>query len=92
MKNKSTTLCPFLLSALVAILPNSAQAHPGHGLTEGGAVHWMTSPDHLATLAVVGLAALCVGVFFKDRPYGKVLKYGGLASVAVAAVLRGFGS
>ena len=52
----------------------------------------MTSPDHLATLAVVGLAALCVGVFFKDRPYGKVLKYGGLASVAVAAVLRGFGS
>ena len=52
----------------------------------------MTSPDHLATLAVVGLAALCAGVFLKDRPYGKVLKCGGLASVAVAAVLRGFGS
>jgi hypothetical protein len=92
MKYQTKHLCPLLLGAFFSFLLPSVQAHPGHGLTEGGAVHWLTSPDHLAVLALAGVCAWGIGGFLRNRPFRKTLQYGGLGALALAVMLWGFGS
>lgn len=90
MKQPSTYLCPIVLAGFLSLLPTAVFAHPGHGLHEGGLTHWLTSPDHLAVLALAGLAAWCGGMLVKDARYRKVLRYAGSAAVVSAALLWSF--
>ena len=42
-------------SALLFVA-SAAAAHPGHGITPDGWLHWVSEPLHVAPLAVIGLA------------------------------------
>lgn len=67
----------------------SAQAHPGHDWAEADTRHLLTSPDHLAVLALSGVV-LCFGArFVHARLPRRLLQAAGLAAVAVAAVVWG---
>lgn len=76
----------FLLPFVAAI---SANAHPGHGLGEHGAAHVITSPYHVATLAVAGVALWLTGRFVQRQSVRRVLQGSGLAMVLVAAAVFG---
>jgi hypothetical protein len=90
MKHQSSQLSALATAAVLSIVPLSVKAHPGHGLTEGGALHWLASADHLAVLALTGVAAWSMGIVLKNRAFRKILQYGGAAALAVAAVVWGF--
>jgi hypothetical protein len=59
-------LRPWSGCAATLALALSAPAHPGHGLSEQGALHLVTSPDHLAILALGG-GVLWLGARFVHR-------------------------
>lgn len=47
-----------LLSYLL-LVPVLASAHPGHGQSNGyDSLHFLTAPEHLATLALAGTAVI----------------------------------
>lgn len=52
------------LSALTNV---PANAHPGHRLTDAGAAHLFTSPDHLLMLAGAALA-IAIGAHWVRQP------------------------
>ena len=83
----------FIPAATLALLCSASAlyAHPGHGLGEADARHLLTSPDHLAVLALGGLGAWFGSRFVQRRLPRRALQSLGLAAVAVVAVLRGFG-
>jgi len=72
-------------AGLLAMAATSAHAHPGHAFHGEGVSHYLTSPYHLAVLAVLGLA-LCSAAFVSRRP---VVRRALAASGAVALVLAG---
>jgi hypothetical protein len=90
MKYQPSQISALATAAVLSLLPASVEAHPGHGLTEGGAIHWLTSSDHLALLALTGVAAWSIGILLKNRPFRKVMQYGGAGAVALAAVVWSF--
>lgn len=67
----------------------SAQAHPGHSLGDHGALHAVTSPYHLAILAVSGAALWFAGRFVQRNVPRRVLQFTGIAALLAAAVLWG---
>lgn len=76
----------FFLPFVAAI---SANAHPGHGLGDHGAAHVITSPYHVATLAIAGVALWLTGRFVQRQSVRRVLQGSGLAMVLVAASVFG---
>ena len=79
----------FFASVATFALALAAQAHPGHDLHDASARHLFTSADHLAVLALAGVA-LCFGArFVHARLPRRLLQAAGLAAVAVAAVVWG---
>nr|WP_111299861.1 hypothetical protein [Paracoccus saliphilus] len=54
----------FSITATALLLPQLAQAHPGHH-AEASALHLLTQPDHLATIALI--TALGVAAWFLLR-------------------------
>jgi hypothetical protein len=67
----------------------SASAHPGHGLGEHGATHIVTSPYHLAVLALVGAALWLVGRFVQRQLPRRLLQGAGFAAILAAALIWG---
>jgi hypothetical protein len=51
----------------IFFVPVVLQAHPGHGFEEHGAIHWLTSPDHLACLALAGVGLWALGFALKNK-------------------------
>jgi len=78
-----------LLVAALALATGLAQAHPGHPLHDASPSHLLTSPDHLAVLALGG-AAVWFGARWIERRFPRrVLQILGVAAVTTAAVLWG---
>ena len=78
-----------LASVATLALALSAQAHPGHDWTDANARHLLTSSDHLAMLAIAGVA-FCFGArFVHARLPRRLLQGAGLTAVAVAPVVWG---
>ena len=76
-------------TAATFALALSAQAHPGHSLGDHGALHAVTSPYHLAILAVSGAALWFAGRFVQRHLPRRALQFTGLATILAAAVLWG---
>lgn len=72
-----------LLSAI------SASAHPGHDLRDATPQHLLISPDHLAVLALGGVALWFVGRFVQRQLPRRLLQRAGLAAVLAAALIWG---
>ena len=84
LRSFQSTLCLGVLT-----LADAAQAHPGHSLGDASVSHVLTSPNHLAALAVFGLG-LFVGAQFVQRQLPRrALQCGGALTLACAAVLWG---
>jgi peptidoglycan/LPS O-acetylase OafA/YrhL len=73
-------------SLLLAI---SAFAHPGHDLRDATPQHLLTSPDHLAVLALGGVALWFAGRFVQRQLPRRLLQGAGLAAVLTAALIWG---
>jgi hypothetical protein len=67
----------------------AAQAHPGHDLRDASPEHLLTSPDHLAVLALGG-AALWLAGWGVPRPLPRrFLQAAGLVAACSAALIWG---
>lgn len=73
----------FLLSAV------ALRAHPGHALREASPAHLFTSPDHLAVLALGGVALWFTARLVQRRWPRLLLRSAGAAAILTAAVLWG---
>ena len=73
-------------AATVALVP-AAQAHPGHGLGEQGVLHALTSPYHMAVLALIGAACWLAARGERRRLPRQLLQASGIAAILAAAVL-----
>ena len=80
---------PSLLLWLAAGL--SAVAHPGHAWGDADARHLLTSPDHLALLALTGGVMMLAARLIQRRLPRRLLQGAGAAAVVVAAVVWGAG-
>ncbi len=78
-----------LTSAATIAFALSASAHPGHDLTEVDARHLLTNPDHLAVLALSGVALWFGARQVHERMPRRLLQGTGFAAIAVAAVVWG---
>lgn len=67
----------------------SAQAHPGHGLGDHGALHAVTSPHHLAVLALCGAGLWFGARFVQRRASRRLLQITGGVALLAAGVLLG---
>jgi hypothetical protein len=67
----------------------SASAHPGHALREATPQHLLTSPDHLAVLALSGGVLWFAGRFMQRRMPRRLLQGAGLVAVLTAAMVWG---
>ena len=82
-------LLPARALALLALSGSTAYAHPGHSLTDAGALHVLTSPYHLVLLALIGLALWAVGSFVHHAVPRRLLKFTGGGALVSAVVLWG---
>jgi hypothetical protein len=89
MKKQNITrrLSRGILSATILAIGNVvALAHPGHGLHDESVSHTLTSPYHLATLALIG-GSLLVGALFVRRLIARrTLQCAGATALCVAAI------
>jgi hypothetical protein len=79
-----------LISAVALVLAfcaPSLHAHPGHSLRDADARHLITSPDHLAVLALGGLGLWFAARFVQRRSARQLLQGLGLLTLVAAAVL-----
>ena len=76
-----------LAVAVSAVVPQVAQAHPGHGLTDKGVLHLLSSPDHLLVLVLAGAFAGLASRFVHQRLVKRILQSAGLATLFGAAIL-----
>jgi len=67
----------------------SVSAHPGHGLGEHGAMHILSSPYHLAALALGGIALWLIGRFVQRQLPRRLLQGAGVLALLASAVLWG---
>ncbi len=84
LRSLQATLCWGVLT-----LSGVAQAHPGHSLGDATVSHLLTSPNHLATLALFGLGLFVGAQFVQRRLPRRALQCGGAVTLACAAVLWG---
>src|SRR5262245_17448427 len=80
---------PALTAMVLACSVLSATAHPGHGFAEHGPWHVLTSPYHLAMLALAGGATLVASRFVRSRLPRRLLQGAGFAAFLAAALLLG---
>ena len=78
----------FIALATVVASP-TVQAHPGHGLTDRGALHLFASPYHLASLVCLGAAAWITARFVRQRVARRLLQCAGVGLSVGAMVLSG---
>jgi hypothetical protein len=76
-----------LLASILAVASSTLVAHPGHDLMEQGPIHVVTSPYHLASLAIFGLLICWAGRFVKQRLPQRVIQIAGATAVLGAAIL-----
>lgn len=84
----SATGC--LLSAIgywLSAVP--ASAHPGHSLGDSTPGHLLTSPYHLAVLALGGVALWLAGRFVQHQLPRRLLQGTGVAALLTAIVIWG---
>ena len=67
----------------------STTAHPGHSLGEHGPLHVVTSPYHLAMLALAGGALLVASRFVHRRWPRRLLQGAGIAAFLAIALVWG---
>jgi len=82
-------LRPALSTVAFALATGLAQAHPGHALHDAGPSHLLTSPDHLAVLALGGAAAWFGARWVERRLPRRLLQILGVVAMSAAAVLWG---
>ena len=78
-----------VISASLTALALTAQAHPGHDLRDATPQHLLTSPDHLAVLALGGVALWLTGRFAQRQLPRRILQGTGVAAILTAAVIWG---
>jgi hypothetical protein len=78
-----------LVSSSLLAFALTSQAHPGHDLRDASPQHLLTSPDHLALLALGGVALWLAGRFVQRQLARRLLQGAGLAAVVTAAVVWG---
>ena len=83
-----TKLATVISSALTA-LALTAQAHPGHDLRDATPQHLLTSPDHLAVLALGGVALWFAGRLAQRQMPRRILQCTGGVALLASAVLWG---
>jgi hypothetical protein len=89
MKKQNITrrLSRGLLTATILTIGNVvALAHPGHSLHDESVSHTLTSPYHLATLALLGGALLVGALFVRRLVARRTLQFAGFTALCVAAV------
>ncbi len=74
-----------LLAILAAV--SSAQAHPGHSLSEANVSHVLTSPYHLAVLALGGALMIASAQLVRRDASRRLLRHGGAVALVGAVVL-----
>jgi len=67
----------------------SVSAHPGHGLGEQGVMHILSSPYHLAALALGGITLWLIGRFVQRQLPRRLLQGAGVAALVASTVLWG---
>ena len=67
----------------------SLSAHPGHSLGEHGPLHVVTSPYHLAILALAGAGLMLVARFIRPLVLRRIVQSAGLIAMVAAAVIWG---
>jgi len=88
-QRSSTVRRLFLAAAGVASAATTLQAHPGHSLLDEGAQHALTSPFHLAVLALLGVALFAGAHLTQKVMPRRALQSLGVIAVALSAVLWG---
>ena len=78
-----------LVSSSLLSIALTAQSHPGHHLSDASPQHLITSPDHLAVLALGGIALWIAGRFVRRQLPRRLLQGAGLAAILSAAVIWG---
>lgn len=74
-----------VLAILAAV--SSAQAHPGHSLSESKAAHVLSSPYHLAILALGGALMIASAQLVRRDASRRLLLHGGAVALMGAVVL-----
>jgi hypothetical protein len=89
--NCSTRQTRLHLAGALALLVSSlsARAHPGHSLHDASAAHLLSSPGHLAVLALGGVAFFAAGYFVRSRLPRRLLQGCGAAGVLAAVMVWG---
>ena len=80
---------PTAVSAWLLALAFTAQAHPGHDLRDATPQHLLTSPDHLAVLALGGVALWFAGRLAQRQMPRRILQCTGVVALLTSAVLWG---
>jgi hypothetical protein len=65
------------------------EAHPGHALGDQGVLHAITSPYHLAALALLGAGLWFAARFFDKKVPRRTLRTLGVFAILAAAALWG---
>lgn len=78
-----------VISASLTAIAITGQAHPGHDLRDATPGHLLTSPDHLAVLALGGAALWLIGRFVQRQLPRRLLQGVGVAAILTAAVIWG---
>ncbi len=87
--NRSVFSPRLVTSGATLVLALSVHAHPGHDWNDADARHLLTSTDHLAVLALAGIA-LCFGAHYvHDRLPRRLLQSAGIAAIVLAGVVWG---
>ena len=77
------------VAALVLLQGLNLMAHPGHSLFQQGAGHLVTSPFHVACLAVCGGGLFALARLLRNSIARRTVKVLGVAMVAAAFALAG---
>ena len=71
---------------LLAVGGLTAHAHPGHSMLETSPAHVLTSPYHIAVLALGGLALFCSARLVQRQLPRRLLQATGVVALIAAAV------
>jgi hypothetical protein len=83
-------ISPIAITAFVLVHSIlSATAHPGHDLGEHGPLHIVTSPYHMAMLALAGGGFLVAARFVRRRLPRRLLQGAGIAAFFTLALIWG---
>lgn len=93
MTRPSLTLLKWIFTTLTLALGTTlASAHPGHDLHSESMAHFLTSPYHVLTLALLGSGLFLGAAFIRGLIPRRALQLAGTAVLVAAAItaLGGF--